>query len=528
MKKIGDERYLELAYSKTPKQKKRETGYAVIYTRVSSKEQTDNASLHTQKKHCEEYARKKGLEVIAYFGGTHESAKTDERKEFQQMLAYVKRSKKVSDIIVYSYSRFSRTGIGGASITSNLNKSGIYVRAVTQEVDASTPSGAFQQNIYYSFEQYDNQVRRRNMMNGMVDRLGEGYWPLTVPLGYVNLNKGQKANHHKIVVDEKGKILKRAWEWKIKYNYTNRAIVERLNKAGLKISERKLSQTFRNPFYCGKIVCSFLPNQVVEGMHETMVKPEVFFKVLDILKGRFEKSKHSAVIGQQMPLKRFVSCGECGNPTTGYLQKQKNIYYYKCRTRGCGNNINQKNLHHHFKDLLYRYQINPESAEHLKQITKYVFKLHNENIENELVDYRANLTKLNKKIERLEERFIDEEVSKELYDKHIIKFTQEKKEIEQTIKNSAIESSNLENCIDWVFAITQKLTDIWASEEYAHSETIQKVMFPDGITYDWKNKVFLTSRVNCLFLLIPQLKVVSSTKKPREINLNSFPLGKSG
>ena len=181
-----------------------------------------------------------------------------------------------------------------------------------------------------------------------------------------------------------------------------------------------------------------------------------------------------------------------------------------------------------FKQLLYKYQINPESAEHLKKITKYVFKLHNENIENELIDYRTNLTKLNKKIERLEERFIVEEVSKELYDKHNLKFIQKKKEIEQKIQNSAIESSNLENCIDWVFTITQKLTDIWASEEYAHSETIQKVMFPDGITYDWKNKRFLTNRVNCLFLLIPQLKVVSEQKKTRETEINSISLVKSG
>jgi len=151
MRKINDERYLKLAYSKSPKENKRESGYAVTYTRVSSKVQTDNASLDTQKQHCEEYTKKKGIEVIAYFGGTHESAKTDERKEFKQMLAFVKRNKKVSNIIVYSYSRFSRTGIGGAKITEELNRRGIYVRAVTQEADASTPSGEFQQNIYYSF-----------------------------------------------------------------------------------------------------------------------------------------------------------------------------------------------------------------------------------------------------------------------------------------------------------------------------------------------------------------------------------------
>jgi len=160
-------------------------------------------------------------------------------------------------------------------------------------------------------------------MNGMKERLSEGYWSLTVRLGYTKLNKGQKADKHKIVVNQDGKILKRAWEWKIKYNYTNRAIVERLSKAGLKINERKLSQTFRNPFYCSKIVCSFLPGQVIDVKHEILIKPEVFFKVLDILKGRFEKSRHSTAISRQMPLKRFVSCAECGNSTTGYLQKQK-------------------------------------------------------------------------------------------------------------------------------------------------------------------------------------------------------------
>ena len=52
---------------------------AVIYTRVSTKEQADNnASLQTQKKYCQEFAKKKGLMVMACFGGTFESAKSDE------------------------------------------------------------------------------------------------------------------------------------------------------------------------------------------------------------------------------------------------------------------------------------------------------------------------------------------------------------------------------------------------------------------------------------------------------------------
>ena len=98
---------------------------AVIYTRVSTKEQAENnASLQTQKKYCQDFAKKKGLIVLDYFGGTFESAKSDERKEFQRMLSYVKRNKEVDTIIVYSYDRFSRTGPNGAYISQQLLKNG--------------------------------------------------------------------------------------------------------------------------------------------------------------------------------------------------------------------------------------------------------------------------------------------------------------------------------------------------------------------------------------------------------------------
>jgi site-specific DNA recombinase len=53
---------------------------AVIYTRVSTKEQADtNQSLETQKKYCLQYALKNYLNVLGFFGGTYESAKTEER-----------------------------------------------------------------------------------------------------------------------------------------------------------------------------------------------------------------------------------------------------------------------------------------------------------------------------------------------------------------------------------------------------------------------------------------------------------------
>ena len=88
---------------------------AVVYTRVSSKEQADNnLSLEFQRKTIEEYAQKSNFTIAAYFGGTYESAKSDGRKEFQRMLDFIKKNKgKVSQVLVYTLDRLSRTG-GGA------------------------------------------------------------------------------------------------------------------------------------------------------------------------------------------------------------------------------------------------------------------------------------------------------------------------------------------------------------------------------------------------------------------------------
>jgi hypothetical protein len=49
---------------------------AIIYIRVSTKEQTENLSLPTQLRVCEEYCRREGFEILERFKEEGESAKT--------------------------------------------------------------------------------------------------------------------------------------------------------------------------------------------------------------------------------------------------------------------------------------------------------------------------------------------------------------------------------------------------------------------------------------------------------------------
>ncbi|PZQ96272.1 MAG: resolvase, partial [Flavobacterium psychrophilum] len=66
-------------FGKGQRTDKRGSKNAIIYTRVSSKEQTENLSLEVQLKGCEQFAAKGNLHIKGRFGGTYESAQTDER-----------------------------------------------------------------------------------------------------------------------------------------------------------------------------------------------------------------------------------------------------------------------------------------------------------------------------------------------------------------------------------------------------------------------------------------------------------------
>jgi site-specific DNA recombinase len=182
----------------------------VIYTRVSSKEQMDtNQSLEWQKKYCIDYAIKNKLDIKGYFGGTYESAKSDERKEFTRMLKFVKASKeKISFILVYSLDRFSRTGDSAIFIASELKKTGVNIMAVTQPIDTNSHAGALQQNIQFIFGKYDNDLRRQKTIDGMREKLLRGEWIGNAPTGYAFV-KG--APTQTIVISEKGEAMKQAF-----------------------------------------------------------------------------------------------------------------------------------------------------------------------------------------------------------------------------------------------------------------------------------------------------------------------------
>src|SRR5688572_1958120 len=204
---------------------------AVIYVRVSTKEQTENLSLPTQLRSCEEYCRRQGYEILERFQEEGESAKTTDRSQLQNLLKYCRTRKgKVHFVVVYNLTRFAREKYDHFALRAHLKSLGISLRSATEPIDDTT-TGKLMEGVLAAFAQFDNDVRSDRTRAGMRAALELGRWTFPAPLGYLHAPKWSSAS---LVHDaERGPLVRQAFEDLATGNYTKQQVLEQARAWGL-------------------------------------------------------------------------------------------------------------------------------------------------------------------------------------------------------------------------------------------------------------------------------------------------------
>src|SRR5687768_3658142 len=183
---------------------------AVIYVRVSTKEQTENLSLSTQLKACEEYCERQGFEVLERFREEGESAKTADRTELQKLLQFCRTNKgRVQFVVVFNLTRFAREKYDHFALRAHLKSLGISLRSATEPID-DTSTGKLMEGVLAAFAQFDNDVRSERTRGGMRAALELGRWTFLAPLGY--LNAPRRTGKSLIPDPERAPLVRRAFQ----------------------------------------------------------------------------------------------------------------------------------------------------------------------------------------------------------------------------------------------------------------------------------------------------------------------------
>ena len=484
------------------------------YTRVSSKEQfKTNNSVDNQKDFALSSANEKNLIISKTFGGSYESAKGDfTRKEFKRLIDEVKKSKKKPfAIMIFKMSRFSRTGASAIGLVHELiYDMGVHLIETSTGKDTTTPRGEHEIMESLLYARKENIERLEITIPGMKSFLEKGNWLGVVPRGYDHYgprvsNPKFVSHSQRIEINREGKFLQKAWNWKLN-GELDFQIVKKLQLLGLNVDKKFISAMWRKPFYCGIIVHKFLDGNAVKGNWKGLVSIDSFVKINHVLENNHSGYKQSK-INENRPLQTFVSCGVCGTKVTGYAKKEK-YHYYKCNNSKCSakdmnalTSTKSKNvgLNNTFQSYLSKFELKDELTEAFRE----QMKLTIQSIEKERTISSPNLlarqNKLLEEQKKLKRNLAFSVIEKSTFDEFNKEIQEELSNILEELQNINSSVSNLENSIQLCVDITKNISKIWESSNINTKIKLQKLVFPDGLVVDPKNRTYRTKKINAIF-----------------------------
>ena len=487
MEKTKDE--LLGQFGKGQKTVLKEGGRAVIYQRVSSKEQELGFSPEVQMEVCRRWADGHGYKVVKTFEGEHESAKSDaNRKRFNTMLKFVEDKKnKIDAVIVYSTSRFSRTGAKGAlTIVEELQQRGITVFSATSNYDARTPEGEWMQGVEFVNARHENAVKARAVRDAGKNALRSGRWIQAPPRGYdMKTTRAQQT----ITVNAEGELIRKAFAMKANENLTNEEVRVRMKAMGLDLHKQRWSSIFRNIFYAGYFAHPFLEGDVIKGPQEPLVSLDDFLKVNNIVLQSHNRGYETKTDKEYAPLLGVIRCPHCGHNLTASLSTKmrkrfgKDIGYYVCSRKGCKCNASTKKVNTAFEEWLDTASF--PSREILEAQLAKTLPIVNKSSQDEVASIKTNLTKKQKDIEQIEYNLATAPNPKvqEICSKMLVQAEAERDEILRVLEEKDKSILNLNDYVQYGLSLKDNMLKLWQIAGLNQKRLLQNLIFPDGIVW---------------------------------------------
>jgi site-specific DNA recombinase len=343
---------------------------AIIYCRVSSKEQIEGTSLESQEAACRDYAQAKGIHIVSVFVEQGESAKFADRTQLLKLVDFCRENKGgVDSLLVWKIDRFARNVADHYSVKTTLLKYGVRVVSVTEPID-SDPTGKLMEGVLASVAQFDNDVRAMRTVQGMRRRIQEGIFPWGPPFGYrSSVKSGEKKNLPDLPDEPTFSLLRRAWKLFATGEYNQTEVGRLMESWGLasphggSFGPQSLHQFFTNPYYAGILVDPW-DGQEYTGKHTPMVTKQEFARVQVVI-ARRNRSRPHQKDNPAFPLRGFVRCHACEHPVTGGFSRGRSqrYPYYVCQAASCperGRSHSTGSVHREFEEFLD--SIAPEPA----------------------------------------------------------------------------------------------------------------------------------------------------------------------
>jgi site-specific DNA recombinase len=469
---------------------------AVIYCRVSTKEQVDNYSLGDQERICRDFCAREGYEVDRVFHERGESAKTERRTELRAMVKHLASGRrKVQAVVVLDCKRFSREVAAHYRIKAELAAHGAVVHFATEAGIDDTKTGRLMETIFAGMAEFDNADRTDKTVTGMKSAIAAGRWPWKAPLGYLNAGKAM------LVPDpDRAPLIRMAFDL-----IASRGATSREARDTVKLTKQAFARLIHNPIYCGRIVA---PKWGIEAAaaFAGIVSEETYDRAQAVLSGRLKASKTPTrhTDRPEFPLRRFVRCA-CGRPFTGSWSRGRSgqkYPNYRCPVAHV--NATKGKLEGDFLDLLDNLRPKPEFLKLFTEIVLDVWRNRKEAAADELKESKRREAAIIQKQDKLDQAFLfDQSIDRDSYIRQ-----RDALRLDLLVGKVIVADDELEDAeVEAVLAFAQRAIGtasmFWLEGDLAFRLRLQNTFFPVGLTYTENG--FMEPRTSFAFSYLRQL-----------------------
>jgi len=296
---------------------------------------------------------------------------------------------------------------------ANLKNIGTNPHAVEQPLDLNIPENKLMLALYLAAPEIENERRGLNTKMGVRRAKKEGHWAGKAPLGYKN-KISEDGKKYITPQEPYATVIKRAFNELSQGIFSISEIYRRSRILGLNCSISNFYRTIRNPIYCGKIKVKAFKDeeeQEIRGLHEALISEKTFNKVQDMLKGNLKPKRSAIATPDDLQLRGFLQCPDCGRKITGSASKGRNTHvaYYHCNSP-CKIRFNAKQLNTHFLEELRLFKLNKDDQHDLIENIAGAYVKSRKNIISERKKCTEQLNKLDDKIIRARELLLDRSI----------------------------------------------------------------------------------------------------------------------
>lgn len=302
---------------------------AVIYARFSSHAQNEQ-SIEGQLRDCYAFAEREGLCVIGEYIDRAISGKSDDRPDFQRMIADAKK-KAFQYVIVWKLDRFARNRYDSAIYKHKLKQCGVKVLSAMENIGDNPESIILEAVLEASAEYYSVDLAQKIKRGRYESAMKGKFIGSLAPIGY------KKCGTTLILDEITSPHIKWAFE-QYAAGVPKKEIVAELNRRGLRNRKGKpfgitaLQTAFRSEKYVGVLEQSGVR---IENAIPTLVSRETWDKVQRNLDANaIHGAKNKATVEYLLSGKLF--CGHCGKTMQGISGTGKGggtFCYYMCAGR---------------------------------------------------------------------------------------------------------------------------------------------------------------------------------------------------